>query len=517
MRSLTVDDREKFLDAAAMMWSLSTEEGRKKYGERYTSIHTFVKEHALASNDIQCDSYHDGSGFITHHFALTNSFDASLRAIDPMVTLHYWDFSIEGQAIEDANEIPSYLLKISPVFTGTWFGSIDANDHIKDSRWAHRNMTMIDDSIGADVRPNSYGYVRSYWNNNNDREIVRRLFDVCGYEAVNKRIPSCSSHYDLLQSPSLAQFQLLAPGVGHGPMHVHIGGMGGECESAMRQFIDRWKDILYADMTMEEVTRLGIDITAWTYGFKSPRLQVFQENILGEYFHFYRGLWRSHICSRDRSKQLLQCPESCSQSMSLDECKCSIPSLTDDYHDIENVFYCIVDSNARDMFTTLFSREFITDLVLTISTTSLYEGEMIESASPADITFWTIHPTLERLLMAKRLSDVTLMTPSSPISKWISIDGSNEEWLSFSMYSYKAGDVPTMSPAGYICYGHDKDDIVLPSHLPLLGDFGMYADKDSDGNVSNWEYFIASNPNDPNGLDYVYDTFTWRHCDHLDL
>ena len=34
----------------------------------------------------------------------------------------------------------------------------------------------------------------------------------------------------------------------------------------------------------------------------------------------------------------------------------------------------------------------------------MYAGDHIESASPADPSFWVIHPTLERLLHAKLLS-----------------------------------------------------------------------------------------------------------------
>ena len=117
LRTLTVADRDRFLDAAAIMWNVSTEEGKKLYGNSYTSMNTFVGEHALASNDIQCDGYHDGTGFFTRHLAMTNSFEASLRAINPATTLHYWDFTIEGQTIKGANALPSHLLNISPFFT----------------------------------------------------------------------------------------------------------------------------------------------------------------------------------------------------------------------------------------------------------------------------------------------------------------------------------------------------------------------------------------------------------------
>ena len=41
------------------------------------------------------------------------------------------------------------------------------------------------------------------------------------------------------------------------------------------------------------------------------------------------------------------------------------------------------------------------DIILTLPV-----GEMIESASTADVLFWMIHPAIERLLAAKRLPEV---------------------------------------------------------------------------------------------------------------
>ena len=51
------------------------------------------------SNDIMCDAFHDGSGFLTHHLALTIGVEAAIRSVNPAVTMPYWDFTIEGEAI----------------------------------------------------------------------------------------------------------------------------------------------------------------------------------------------------------------------------------------------------------------------------------------------------------------------------------------------------------------------------------------------------------------------------------
>jgi len=44
------------------------------------------------------------------------------------------------------------------------------------------------------------------------------------------------------------------------------------------------------------------------------------------------------------------------------------------------------------IFTNLASEDFRKDLVTTMCTTGVKEGEMLESASPADPLFWMIHP-----------------------------------------------------------------------------------------------------------------------------
>ena len=170
IRSLTPEDRTRFLNAAHTLWEYSTEEGRKVFGGDFTSIQTFVEVHSQASNDMLCDSFHGGTGFLTRHLALTNSFEAALRAIDPAVTLPYWDFTIEGEEIYELNKNPSYLMEITPVFSAEWFGSVDIDHHIADGRWAHSAMPMAQDE---NMTQNSYGYIRSYWNNNPDSEVTR--------------------------------------------------------------------------------------------------------------------------------------------------------------------------------------------------------------------------------------------------------------------------------------------------------------------------------------------------------
>ena len=504
LRSLTDDDRRRFLKAASKIWKYSTIEGRAKYGDQFTGIDTLVEQHALASNDIRCDQFHEGSGFFTHHFAITQTFEAALRAVDPSVTLPYWDFTVEGQQIADAGESPSYFLEITPFLSDDWFGSVDENDHIADSHFAFAKMPKVsDDSI---VSPNSYGYIRSYWNNNNDPYVTRHLFDVCGVEPKNKRIPDCQTHYDLVQSATLGDFQTLSPSDGHGTMHVHLGGMGGGCISAYQNFSNTWSSLLDATMTPEEIMSHGFSIDEWTWGTSAPRRAILETKVMGEYFHIYRSLWRSHMCAVDGTPNLLVCPDSCDDSVDPIECKCQVETLVNGTTTWENIYGCVLSEHNQALFEKVFPTSFIEDMVILAATMPSVEGEMLESASPADILFWVIHPTIERVLAAKRLGASFAQQSVEPWSE------TDDQWYSYSYYSL-AENENSYWPEEYTCSGHDAADPVLPSTLPLLDGFLEKADSDGDGIVSNWEYYKAIDPNDTEGLDYVFDTFSWSHCD----
>jgi hypothetical protein len=40
-----------------------------------------------------------------------------------------------------------------------------------------------------------------------------------------------------------------------------------------------------------------------------------------------------------------------------------------------------------------------------------------------------------------------------------------------------------------------------------------FADTNGDKVISNWEFFLALDPNNIDGNDYVFDNFDWEHCE----
>jgi len=403
IRTLTDTDRDAVLDAMAAVWQYSQEEGEALYGKKFTSIEKYVTVHSAASNDIMCDMYHEGSGFLTHHLGMAVSFEAAIRSVNPAVTLPYWDFTIEGEYIKNLGKPPSYMMEFTPIFSADWFGSVDDDNHIQDGRWAHSLMPVAADE---ETTQNSYGFIRSYWNNNPDEEIARHLFDACGSEPEHKAIPHCSTHYDILNAKNFGLVQLLSPGDGHGPMHVQTGGVWGGCTDAYYAFIDKWGDFLDTTMTDEEVIASGNDLHTFTnkWGSTGQRRVMVEKAIMGEYFHIYRSMWRSHMCAVDGQGALLECPEECDvETVAFEECTCNVNKLTNGETTWQNLFPCVLNSESnRIYFNSTMPDELLEDLTTFLATSSVLEGEMIESASTADPLFWIIHPVIERLVSAKR-------------------------------------------------------------------------------------------------------------------
>jgi len=225
-----------------------------------------------------------------------------------------------------------------------------------------------------------------------------------------------------------------------------------------------------------------------------------------EYFHMYRMLWRSQTCALDKKPFHLTCPESCSEDTPEDECLCTCRG-TDDLttFDWQNLEPCMYASNTTKwMFQSVFDDRMRKDMLTTLCTAGVKQGEQLESASPLDPVFWMIHPVLDRMITAKRLAGESLIPFGSFGDLHMFED---ESWVDYSYYTTNE----------YRCSGHGENDAVL--HSLGFGALEDLADEDSNGVVSNQEFYDITNPLKHN-IDYVYDNFEWPHCDsdiNLDL
>ena len=93
LSSLNEEDRENFLDAFYTLWTVSTTEGRKLYGDRYKSVHYFATLHNDAGGNAVCDEFHGGLGFLNNHMYLSAYLEQSLQLVNPKVALHYLEYN----------------------------------------------------------------------------------------------------------------------------------------------------------------------------------------------------------------------------------------------------------------------------------------------------------------------------------------------------------------------------------------------------------------------------------------
>jgi hypothetical protein len=217
------------------------------------------------------------------------------------------------------------------------------------------------------------------------------------------------------------------------------------------------------------------------------------------------------MCAVDGTPKLLVCPENCNDDVKFEDCTCKVDGLVNGKMDWTNLFPCImVNKDNQATFEYFMPVEMLKDLTVMMGTASVQEGEMVESASTADIMFWLIHPAIERLLSGKRLGSVKTMGTQA-LHKWPDAPGDTQVWLDYSYYTFEEGKNPYYT-RGYKCRGHGAHDNVLPKKLSFSSTIANTADTDNDGEVSNWEYYIAIDPNHRDGNDYVFDNFKWDHC-----
>ena len=194
--------------------------------------------------------------------------------------------------------------------------------------------------------------------------------------------------------------------------------MGGGCEQAYAAFLEKWGEFMNTDVTEAELNAIKYSgnmnkadmeangYTKWKWGYKAPRQLMFDKAIMGEYFHIYRSFWRSHMCAVDGTPRLLVCPDECDPAFTpFEECTCEVSALLNGKTTWQNLFPCVLSTteNQND-FLAIMPEDLVVDMMTMLATSSVVEGDMIESSSPQDPLFWMIHTVIERMLSAKVLS-----------------------------------------------------------------------------------------------------------------
>lgn len=458
MRKLTKTELNTLIDVSAKLNEVSTGDGTKKYGANYVSTSSLARLHHFGASMQNQDHIHEGNGFLLQHLKMTSMFENSLQAVDPSVVLPYWDFTIEdAEGVEPTNSImftkDTYGSMPSPVSYSNGFERKTdpvESAQIPDGRWAGMKIEM--NPFGEDYSY-GYGYMRSAWNLNPSPYLSRFTKSV-----TKVTLPTCESHYDILQYDDLMDFYVDSSFDPHGAVHSLVGGIYG-C------------DHLDALVTSKDLISKGVMCDKWAFTLKL--------------------LWRDGFIE----------PKDCTvNSKDTDNSECGFTCKSEKKTALYNVVVNSVGSSGVNTSNPGSEDTWYNFICDGGNGGKMYPGDHLESASPSDPSFWVIHPTLDRLLHYK------LMNGGFESETWRS-DSVNDYVCAYA----KCYDASTdkFSYSDDCCYGHYEYDRMYD---------GFSGDKTKFIGPTNHELQLQDDPRLATyAMPYIYDDFSWEHCSEFDF
>jgi len=463
---LTGDDLAKTMDAMWKMWELSEDDGQALYGDAFHNYAYLLEFHYFNAAWIHSDHVHEGNGFLAQHIKMTNIFELSMQAVDPSVTMPYWDFTKENaqgveiwdSALFTANTFGSMVMPNNDTW-GWLFSQNDVDDgKIPDGRWAN---LMADKNTKYTELDYAYGYMRAPWNMNPSQYVTR-------YTSVDKTLPSCESHYTLLEYSEIVDFLHQVPYAAHASSHGVIGGVFG-CDA-----MDSLREAGYINGVEGQLNLCKNWIFYLKEFYRSavllPSSGCVAEDYAGDYSTDYSDLSCDYICDNSR--------------MSILFLMLQHSVLNSDYDCVPE--YGVMPDEGWKAWK---------DFICGGEGSKVFGGDHLESASPADPSFWPIHPTLERLLQVK------YMAGGFTSDEWPSDATTEYVCNKATCYEEDEGDFGQWSSC---CYGHYQDDQMLDA---------PNNDRYSFVGPTNREVHDGTNPTSSDySMPYIYDGFSWSHC-----
>lgn len=447
LRGLDSTDRASFMRAAATLWNVETEMGQKTFGENFKDIEYLASLHNRLAADRECDHMHDGLGFMTMHSGLTYIFEKAIQSVDPSVAMPYWDWTVDVTSNAYLNKSNDELWSWN-VWGSEYFGNANNHAHtVTEGPWAY---TLLPKNYWNDTH-NPYGFMRAPWNMNSLPYVTR--FNYTGSQMKNFPVtdmgmPTCMDFWNLIQdSDSWFDFGWGLQYDPHARVHSVIGGS--EAGTSFENYIVPHFD----DDVNEIIAKIQF---VWT-----------------------KNMWRNYK---------IDFPTVCSSDTPQHACVGYCADIGDEIQnrDIESYINTFGDTTVISSIKSLPLSDQI-EVVDAMCKASLCIGDQMESASPTDISFWPIHPNLERVWMIKKLSGTF----------------TDESWPQNS--TSKISD-------GSTCYGHGSGDM-LPMEGTIPGTEGVSWNA---SNLTNSEWYRLLDPTNDN-MPYVYDDFTLKHCNFYNL
>ena len=457
IRDMSETDRTNMMNAIYLMYTVDEVPGKAAYGEKFNTAEYFVYKHLNGAGTTDCDHWHDGAGIVTHHMALTLEVEQAIQAVDPSLSMAYWEYGKDPYLYDNWWE--------SPMFDSDMFGEANPSndDHVisDGGLWDGIAMPGGDDYMTwsipetGSLNPfvNGYSTMRSPWNNNPSPYIGRhnQTYDMTQYGTM----PLCSTLQSCFKSTSLAYVNDCLNGATHGPVHIMIGG-------------------------------------AWGQGtlFDDPDIEFAQ---MPDKLLFFKVLWRMGYT---------RCPETCTFG---EPCKCAVPQEYIDEYGAETLL-----TNTNIIYA-LASDLVDADDELYLKTLRAVEdpgiaGEMFSSAASFDPSFWPLHGAMERLLDLKRIYVATGELTNFD-ETWAFVTYNKASGAAYldgvCDWSKVAGSGDLTLPTctlDVICDGHNENDVL---------EFAGFTGGDS---YTNAEFYDFIHPWSDD-LPYTYDTFDYDYCD----
>ena len=448
-RSLSADDLSASLDAMHTLWEYSSKKGKSKFGDAFESAAFFADVHNYNAGWRDSDHIHEGLGFLPQHVKMTNMFEAAMQAVDPSVSLFYWDFTIdtkEGLNIYD-----------SPYFSEDIFGSISTPANIT-APWVYAYDSLKDaripDGRWKDLQAeentkypelwNAFGYMRAPWNMNPNKYISR-------FATTSVNLPGCGNYKTWFEEKDFEASMKLAAYGPHSTAHTAIGGVYG-CD-VLDTMLEQGLINSAADQ-IEICLKWGFYIKEYYRGnYLTPSAKCTKESST------------CFTCNEDNLNDMKEMMKGSSLSS-------YVPAdLSEDQWNTWRDFVC--EGSAHKIFV----------------------GDHLESASPADPSFWPIHPTQERLLQA-RFSNGGFWDFDWPEM------GTKDAYVCNHFECYDDDTLEFKTNDASCCYGHyEYDKLYYPGdRSTFFGDTNRQVLEDLDAGSEKY------------GMTYIYDSFYWDHC-----
>lgn len=480
IRELTDDDLDRSIEAMYKIWSVNEEEGQELYGENFHDVSWFASMHDFNAAWQDADHIHEGLGFLPQHNKISNFYELAIQAVDPSVSLFYWDFTIDR-----ADHLTIYE---SPMFSENTFGELRppadsstgwtyANDSVVDAtipngRW--KSQSVVAANPLYDKIANGFGYMRGPWSMNPSPKLTRFAHD-------STYVPKCSIYYSWLATTDFSDFmvgfisdtiltfyrsyrilcmrQTTAEDAPHASTHGTVGGVYG-CD-AFGELLDAGL-ILDRDSMYDICSKWSFYLKEWYRGnYLLPKSSCVTDE---------KQSWAGTHCGFECNDELAEDMISSMQSLSMTK---FVPvNITSEGWSSWRDFICT--GNGFRIFT----------------------GDHLESASTSDPSFWPIHPTQERLLQLKYMTGGFY----------------NFTWPTAAKGSYVCNHAncftsPDADKDYYdsCCYGHFEYDQLM--------DFTT-GNRSKGFGPTNYDILTGSDPrSEEYSMTYIYSNFDFSHCD----